>query len=43
MTLLLAPVQTLKRNRLTCFDGMLKQPEVSDLSFLRSYGMIRPG
>ncbi len=43
MTLLLAPVQIAKRNRLTCFDRMLKQPEVPDLSLLRFNGMIPPG
>jgi hypothetical protein len=43
MTLLLAPIQIAKCNRLTRFDRVLKQPEISDLPFLRSYRMIRPG
>jgi hypothetical protein len=43
MTLFLAPILMAKRNRLTCFDGMLKQPEVPDQSFLRVNGMIAPG
>ncbi len=43
MTLLFASIQIAKRNRLTYFDGMLKQPDVPDLSFLRFNGMISPG
>ena len=41
MTLFLAPIQITKRNGLTCFYRVLKLPEVSDLSILRSNGMIR--
>jgi len=43
MTLLLAPIQIAKRNRLTRFYRMLKLPEVPDGSFPRSNGMIRSG
>jgi len=43
MTLLSVPIQKFERNRLTHFDGMLKQSEVPDLSFLRFDGMIFPG
>jgi hypothetical protein len=43
MTLLLASIQVAKRNRLPYFYRMLKLFEVSDLSFLRSNRVIRPG
>jgi hypothetical protein len=43
MTLLLAPIQIAKRDRLTCFDRMLKQSEGPDLPVLRFNGMIRLG
>ena len=43
MTLFLVPIQIVKRNQLTCFDRVFKQPEVPDLSFLRFDGMVSPG
>ena len=43
MILFLAPIQIVKRNRLTSFDRMLQLPEVFDLTIPRPHGMIRPG
>ena len=42
MTLLLALIEIVKRNRLTCLDRMLQLSEVPDLSVLRPDWVVRP-